>query len=85
MLTLMSACVSGWERDSRPFPTERWEAALGLKVKTEDCQLLFRKGFRYLICRPENEQKMRIKTLTFTQHSVQMNAETSGKVFLPFW
>lgn len=75
----MSVCVSGWERDSRPFPTERWEAALGLKVKMECCQQPFRKGFRYLVCRPGNVLKIRIKILTLSQHSVQTNAETRGK------
>lgn len=78
----MSVCVSGWERDSRPFPTERWEAALGLKVKMEDCQQLFGKGFRYLVCRPGNVLKIRIKILTLSQHSVQTNAETRGKVLV---
>lgn len=80
MLTHMSVCVSGWERDSRPFPNERWEAAPGLKVKMVDYQHLYGKGFRYLVCRPGNVLKIRIGILTLSQHSVQTNAETTVKV-----
>jgi len=36
MLMHMSVCISGWERDSRPFPTESWKLqwVWGLRWKT---------------------------------------------------
>jgi len=53
-----------------------------MKVKIEDFQQLLRKVFNYLVCRPGNVLKIRIKILSLSQHSVQTNAETRGKVLV---